>query len=106
MDPLLLSVISVTIAVAMAVIQIRKYFSDKKSADRADMEKEFRAPAERDSIIISGAKEVVAVLRETLADKVIEIDQLRDRALDQDARIRFLEQELARLHYKEEKPNE
>lgn len=105
MDPLIVSVISIAIAVAMAAIQIRKYFADKRLAERADMEREFRGPAERDAIIISGAKDVVSVLRATLHDKVAEIDDLK-------ARVRFLEQELARLHYKdyqdykEGKPNE
>jgi hypothetical protein len=103
---LLLSLGSLLVAFWLAALRWREYSKDKKLAEKANMEKDFKAPAERDSIIVAGAAEAVAVLKLTLSDTREERDSLRARLdaqdviiADQDKRIRYLEKELARYTY-------
>lgn len=97
----------------LAFLQWRRYAKDKKLAQLAQMSHDFRAPAERDSIIVAGAQEAVTVLKLTLSDTREENEKLRHRVdrqdqviadqvviiADQEKRIRHLERELARLTY-------
>lgn len=95
----------------LAFLQWRRYVKDKKLAEKAEMVHDFKAPAERDSIIVAGAQEAVTVLTLTLTDTREENQKLRKRIdhqdqiiADQSERIRHLEHELARLTY-ERKPS-
>jgi hypothetical protein len=102
---------SMLIALALAASQLRKRYQDKRLAQKADLEKEFRAPAERDAIIIGGAKQVVDMLRASLTAADEETHMLRNRLAvlekqvterddlihDYAARLRHLEYEVARL---------
>lgn len=109
---LLVALGSLVVAAALAFFSIRKSIVDRRLAKAANREKEFKAPAEKDSIIISGAKETVLIMRGMMEATAEENTKLRNRLeeqgrliADQEARIRFLEKELARLHY-EGSPNE
>jgi flagellar motility protein MotE (MotC chaperone) len=104
-DPgLLISLGSFVIAVVLAYLNVRKAVKDKELARRADLEKEYKAPAERDSIIVSATQEAVTVLKLTLRDTRAENNKLRARIDEQDRviaeqekRIRALETEIARM---------
>lgn len=101
---LLIALGSLLVAAIAVFLNVRKAFQDRKLARRVDLERELKAPAERDSIIVSTANEVVKTLRLTLADTRLENKQLRDQIeiqgkliTEQDKRIRALEYELARV---------
>lgn len=107
------SIGALLVSVWLAVLQWRRYSKDRKLAERAALEHDFKAPAERDSIIVAGAQEAVTVLKLTLSDTREENEKLRLRVdrqdqiidtqavviADQEKRIRHLERELARINY-------
>lgn len=74
----------------LAFLQWRRYVKDKQLAYKADMIHDFKAPAERDAIIIAGAQEVVAIQRLALTDCTKRLDEYEKR-------VRHLEYELAKI---------
>lgn len=101
---LLIALGSLIVAAAVAGMNWRKSVRDRRAVVKADQERSAKAPAERDSIIVATAAEVVETLRLTLSDSRAENKQLRDQIemqgkfiAEQEKRIRFLEYETARL---------
>jgi len=85
----IVSVGALLISFWLAFLQWRKYRKDKKLAEKADMIQDFKAPAERDSIIVASAKEAVVTLTETVRLQQEELRELKKRTT-------HLERELAR----------
>jgi len=80
---LLISLGSLIVAGTLALLRYWEYRRDAKRAYEAGMVETFKAPAERDSIIIGGAQQAVQLLRDALSDA--------------QSRIAYLEKEVARL---------
>ena len=91
------SVGSFVIAAALAYLNLRRYWRDKHDAQRASLEKEFKAPAERDLIIVGGAGQAVAVLREALSSVHEESNRYRLERDEANRRIAALEETVMKL---------
>ena len=102
----IVSVVALVISAALAAIQIHKYRGERRLAREKNLQEFYKAPAERDSIIVSGASAAVDILKTALADTRednvrlrLRIDELEGGEQDREDRIRFLERQLARLQH-------
>lgn len=100
--PTLLSGISIGTALFLAILQWKRYLSDKKLHAQQLLEGDFKAPAERDQIIVAAAQEAVGVLKAALLDIREDNAKLRQRIDELQARVYILEAEVNKRECQEE----
>lgn len=90
-----LATVAIIFTIIVAGYNIMKSRKDRKLAQRADLEKEFRAPAERDAIIIGGAEQTVKMLRDALTYARSDMEAIRKERDDHRSRLNMLEKTVA-----------
>lgn len=107
MDPVLISVGSLLVAIVLALVQVRKFFVERRDQLHNEAAGLVKAPAERQSIIIGGAETAVKVLETALNRAYADYEKqqllnetLKAKVREYELRIEKLERTNRELEYR------